>query len=206
MVFRADVQEGFDGYAEFPAVDSDYRDKCASIIEAAAPESLLEIKEFRGELTLYVRRESITIICIALRDNAELQLNYLSDVTAVDYLAAGRDPRFDVIYQLYSIPHAHRLRLHAPVSEDDCRIPSVVEVWAGADWMERETYDFFGIIFEEHPDLRRILMPEDWIGWPLRKDFPLGGKKSFYFRKSTEPYAGETEDMIPRIRKNESEI
>jgi len=206
MVFRADVEEGFDGYKEFPAVDETFRQLCVSTVEGVAPESLLEVKEFRGELTLYVRREQIKAICMALRDDPNLQFNYLTDVTAIDYLAVKRDPRFDVVYHLYSIPNAWRLRLHAPVSEGDCRIHSVVEVWAGADWMERETFDFFGIEFQEHPDLRRILMPEDWIGYPLRKDFPLGGKKSFYFKKSTEPYAGETEDMIPRIRKNEHEI
>ncbi len=206
MVFRADVQEGFDGYVECPPVDAAYRDACVNLIDSVAPESVLEVKEFRGELTIYVRPAKIKAICQALRDDANLQFNYLTDVTAVDFLTLKREPRFDVVYHLYSIPTARRLRLHAPVSEADCRIDSVVEVWPGADWMERETYDFFGINFEGHPDLRRILLPLDWEGHPLRKDFPLGGKKSFYFKKATEPYAGETEGMIPRIRKNEGEI
>ncbi len=210
MVFKADVQDGFSGYRanahEFDAVDPAFRDLCVAAVESAAPESLLEMKEFRGELTLYVRRESIKTICLALRDHPELQFNYLTDITAIDYLPLGRDPRFDVIYHLYSIPRSWRLRLHAPVSAEDCRIDSVVEVWRAADWNERETFDFFGIVFEGHPDLRRILLPEDWQGYPLRKDFPLGGKKSFYYKKATEPYAGETEGMVPRIRKNENEI
>lgn len=206
MVFKADVQEGFDGYKEFPPVDEKFRQLCVETIEATAAESILEVKEFRGELTIYVRREPIAAICQTLRDAEALRFNYITDVTAVDYLSLKRDPRFDVVYHLYSIPNGFRLRLHAPVSEADCRIDSVVGVWPGADWMERETYDFFGIIFEGHPDLRRIMMPDDWVGYPMRKDFPLGGKKSFYYKKSTEPYAGETEDMIPRIRKNEGEV
>src|SRR5690606_11860904 len=100
----------------------------------------------------------------------------------------------------------HRMRVKAGVPEDDPVIESVYSVWHGADWMERETFDMFGIIFRNHPDLRRILMPEDWEGYPLRKEFPLGGVKSFYFKRSTDPRAGEPKNLVPRIREQLSDI
>ena len=103
------------------------------------------------------------------------------DVTAVDYF--GKDPRFMVVYNLYSIPNKDRLRLKAPVEESDTTIDSVIPVWTTANWLERETYDLFGIKFKNHPDLRRILMTEDWVGHPLRKDYPLQGP-------GREPYKG----------------
>jgi NADH-quinone oxidoreductase subunit C len=215
MVVRSDVEEGFDGYMEYPAVDADFRAKCVAAVESASPKAVLDVKEFRGELTLSVRKEDIVKICLEMRDNPELQFNYLSDITAVDFLNINPKPRvesdvaqarFEVVYHLYSIPKKHRVRLRCPVDEKDCRIDSTVEVWAGAEWNERECYDFFGIVFDGNPDLRRILMPEDWQGWPLRKDFPLGGTKSFYYKKSTEPYVGEPENLIPRIRKEITDV
>ena len=141
--------------------------------------SILDVKEFRGEVTVTVKKEDIVEICRFLK--AELSYNLLTDVTAVDYL--GKEPRFMVVYNLYSIPNKDRLRVKAPVAEEDCSIDTVSVVWQTANWLEREAYDLFGIIFKNHPDLRRILMTDDWVGHPLRKDYPLQGP-------GREPYKG----------------
>lgn len=147
------------------------RDKFAS--------SILEVKEFRGEVTVTVRKEDIVALCKFLKE--ELRYNLLTDVTAVDYL--GKDPRFMVVYNLYSIPNKDRLRIKAPVTEGECTIDTVCGVWTTANWLEREAYDLMGIIFKNHPDLRRIMMTDDWVGHPLRKDYPLQGP-------DREPYKG----------------
>lgn len=141
--------------------------------------SILDVKEFRGEVTVTVKKEDIISVCKCLKE--ELRYDMLTDVTAVDYL--GQDPRFMVVYNLYSIPNKDRLRLKAPVGEENVEIESVACLWSSADWLERETYDLFGIVFANHPDLRRILMTDDWVGHPLRKDYPLQGP-------GREPYKG----------------
>lgn len=141
--------------------------------------SVLDVKEFRGEVTVTVKKEDIVRIGTFLRD--ELKYNLLTDVTAVDYM--GKEPRFMVVYNLYSIPNKDRLRVKAPVTEGDCTIDTVTTVWSSANWLERETYDLFGVTFAGHPDLRRILMTDDWVGHPLRKDYPLQGP-------GREPYKG----------------
>ena len=137
------------------------------------PDAIMEVVEFRGETTVRVPKERIREICFFLRDDPDTQMNYLSDLTGVDWLP--RSPRFDVIYLLYSLPKNHYLRLKAGVDEDE-EIDSVTAVWAAANWTERECYDMFGIRFAGHPDLRRILLPSYWDeGYPLRKDYPLQG-------------------------------
>lgn len=136
------------------------------------PDSIQDVTEFRGETTVRVSKEAIVDICRFLHDDPDLAFNHLTDVTAVDYL--DRTPRFDVVYHMFSIPHKVRLRLKAGLADGET-IDSVTVVWPGAGWMEDETYDMFGIAFEGHPDLRRILMPEDWDGHPFRKDYPLRG-------------------------------
>lgn len=140
--------------------------------------SVLEVKEFRGEITVTVRKEDVVAICKMLK--AELAYNLLTDVTAVDYL--GRDLRFMLVYNLFSIPNKDRLRLKAPLAENE-PMETVSNIWKTADWLEREVYDLFGIVFSNHPDLRRILMTDDWVGHPLRKDYPLQGL-------DREPYKG----------------
>ncbi len=169
-------------------------------------DAIKELIEYRGELTLVADRKVIIPLMTMLRDDPDFQFNFLSHVTAVDYIALGRDVRFDVVYHLYSIPKTHRLRVRAAVPEDDPTIDTVFGVWKTANFHERETFDMYGIIFKGHPDLRRILMPDDWEGHPLRKDFPLGGVKSFYFKRATDPHAGEPKDLIPRIREQKSDI
>ncbi len=131
--------------------------------------------EFRGEKTLIVKPEALVEICRSLRDDPVLKFNFLSDIAAVDHLP--REPRFEVSYHLLSIPEGHRLRVKVQLPSQDPRVPSVTSVWSGANWLEREVYDLMGIIFEGHPDLRRIMMPEDWEGHPHRRDYPVGKVK-----------------------------
>jgi NADH-quinone oxidoreductase subunit C len=132
-----------------------------------------EVSEAHGELTLVVSCEQIIGVCRFLKDAPELRYNMLIDMAGVDYL--GREPRFEVVYQLYSIPHNSRLRLKVRLSESDPVVPSVSAVWSTANWHEREAFDMLGIRFSDHPDLRRIYMPDDYPGHPLRKDFPILG-------------------------------
>lgn len=169
-------------------------------------ESVTGSTPFRGELTVGVGRDAIHDVCVFLRDAQELQFDFLADLTAVDYLNMDRSPRFDVVYHLLSLKHGHRLRLKVAVPEDHPHIASVVGIWPAADWYERETYDMFGIVFDGHPDLTRIMMPDDWQGHPLRKDFPVGGARSFYFKRDTQPHAGEPPGLVPRIRVSDSDV
>lgn len=135
------------------------------------PDSILETHSHRGDDTAVVRKEDISEICTFLRDDEALLYNFMMDLTAVDYL--GREPRFEVVYHLYSLKCNRRVRIKARVSESDCSIDSIVSIWQAADWFEREVFDLYGITFKGHPDLRRILLYEGFEGHPLRKDYPL---------------------------------
>jgi len=146
----------------------------AEKIKGIFPEEVLAVSEFRGQVSVTLRKNRIRDIARFLHDDPDLYFDYLIDVCGVDYLGK-KGKRFEVVYQLYSIRHRHALRLKAEVSEDDPTIDSVMPVWVGANWHERETFDLFGIRFKGHPDLRRILLPEDWEGHPLRKDYPVQG-------------------------------
>jgi NADH-quinone oxidoreductase subunit C len=141
-------------------------------LRAAMPDVIEEVSSFRDQVSIRIFKDRIVDACFFLRDTPELEFDFLTDLTAVDYPA--RTKRFDVVYHLYSMTRNHRLRLKAAVGEDE-PIPTVVPVWKAANWEERECFDMFGIIFTGHPDLRRILLPEDWEGFPLRKDYPLAG-------------------------------
>lgn len=134
---------------------------------------------FRGEKTITVKKDNIVALCTLLRDNAETNYNYLSDMTCIDRLEFMEEgeARFEVLYNLYSMRTFQRLRIKAQVDEDDAVIDTVEGVWPCANWLEREIWDMFGISFNNHSDQRRILMPDDWVGHPLRKDFPLGGEE-----------------------------
>ena len=134
---------------------------------------------FRDEKTVVVKPGNIVAICQALRDSPDTNYNYLSDIVGLDrleFMDEGED-RFEVIYNLYSLGTFQRFRLKARVSEDAPAIDTIEGVWPNANWGEREIFDMFGITFNNHSDLRRILMPDDWVGHPLRKDFPLGGEE-----------------------------
>jgi len=127
----------------------------------------------RDEMTVYVERSAIREACKLLRDDASCMFNYLSDVTCVDRFPS--EPRFEVIYQLLSISRKERVRLKVRLGTDSASLESVTPVWPGANYFEREVFDLFGIRFVGHPYLRRLLMPEDWEGHPLRKDYPVEG-------------------------------
>jgi len=123
-----------------------------------------------GDDTALVRREKIVEICTFLRDDPDLVFDFAMDLTCVDYL--GEEPRFEVVYHLYSLAKKHRVRIKARVPEEDPVIDTVIPVWVGMDWYEREAYDMYGIVFRNHPNLKRILMYDQFVGHPLRKDYP----------------------------------
>jgi NADH-quinone oxidoreductase subunit C len=125
--------------------------------------------------TLYVTADRLIETCQALRDTPALRFNVLIEITAADYLP--RTPRFEIVYHLLSIPHRRRVRIKVRAGDGDL-VPTVQSVWPAAGWPEREVYDMFGVIFAGHPDLRRILTPDDWEGHPARKDYPVQIKKA----------------------------
>jgi NADH-quinone oxidoreductase subunit C len=137
------------------------------------PSSVSGVKFDRDEMTIYVPRENIREACALLRDDPECAFNFLSDVTCVDWFPA--EPRFEVVYHLLSIPKKERVRLKVKLDSSSPVVDSITSVWAGANYFEREVFDLFGIRFSGHPYLRRLLMPEDWEGYPLRKDYPVEG-------------------------------
>lgn len=142
--------------------------RLAMLLPDAMPAPLDAMRE---QAVVTVAREGIGHALATLRDHPEMRFEHLSDLTAVDYL--GRAPRFEVVYQLYSITLNHRLRVKVPVSEDDPELPTATGLWKAAIWAEREVWDMLGIRFTGHPDLRRILMYPEFEGHPLRKDYPL---------------------------------
>ena len=137
---------------------------------------VVDAHDHRGDHTAVVARDALLSVLAWCRDEPELAFDMLTDLTAVDYLQyPGREdgPRFEVVYHLYSVPHNHRLRVKVRVEEDDAVVPSAVALWPIANWFEREVWDMFGVRFEGHPDLRRLLMYEEFVGHPLRKDYPI---------------------------------
>ena len=137
------------------------------------PAAVEEARFDRDEVSIYVNRGFIREACVLLRDTPECPFNFLSDVTCVDWFP--REPRFEVIYHLLAIAKKERVRLKARLDSGNPVIDSVTSVWAGANFFEREVYDLFGVRFIGHPYMRRLLMPEDWEGYPLRRDYPVEG-------------------------------
>jgi NADH-quinone oxidoreductase subunit C len=137
-------------------------------------EAIEKVVVDRGEITFYVRRQHIVAVVRHLRDDAALRYEFCSGVSGVHY-PGDKDRELHAVYHLLSMTHNRRIRLEVVCPDADPHIPSVVEVYPTADWHERETYDFFGIVFDGHPGLTRIQMPDDWPGHPQRKDYPLGG-------------------------------
>ena len=132
-----------------------------------------EVIEFRGETTVVVARKNLRSLAERCRDDQALGFNLLTDATCVDRFPM--EPRYELNYQLVSIPLRQKVRIRVPLGGHDPVVDSMVPVWPGANWLEREIFDLFGIQFTGHPDLRRILLPDDWEGHPLRKDFPVEG-------------------------------
>jgi NADH-quinone oxidoreductase subunit C len=157
-------------------------------------DTLLEAHEHRGDLALRLRPEAVSSVAAFLRDDPGLQYVFLASITGVDYL--GRQPRFEVVYHLRSFIHRHLIVLKVGVDEEHPHVPSLVPLWPTATFQEREAYDMFGIIFDGHPDLQRILLPEDWDGHAQRKDHPLVYEEvAFTFNHdivdAQKPYARE---------------
>ena len=148
----------------------------ADLVKEKFPDAVPETREALGEPTLFIDPPGIVDVCRFLKD--EQEYNRLSSVTAVDWNPA--EPRFEVVYLLHSLPRNARLRLKCRLPGGAPEIDSVTGVWRGANWYEREVFDMFGIRFRNHPNLTRILMPLDWEGYPLRKDYPVHGYKYGY--------------------------
>jgi NADH-quinone oxidoreductase subunit C len=142
-------------------------------LKASLPDSILAVDEFRGDLTVTVRKADVVRVGEFLRDTPELAFDMIIDVLGVDMYRP--ENRFEVVYNIYSLKNKAYVRLKVQVDEADLSVPTVTGVWAGANWHERETYDMFGVKFAGHPDLRRLYMPEEFEYHPLRKDFPTMG-------------------------------
>lgn len=139
-------------------------------------DEMVAVTVFRGEHTVEVKKERIVAVMTFLRDDQALRFDYLADLCGLDRLRLRDEVRFAVVYTLYSHLNNCRLRIKALVPEDDTTIDSITSVWPAANWLEREVYDLFGITFNNHPDLRRILMPDSFEAYPLRKDYPVQGR------------------------------
>jgi NADH-quinone oxidoreductase subunit C len=135
-------------------------------------DGIQSVEEFRGETTIVLEKDSLLPACELLRDDPELGFNFLIALSAVDYWP--EEPRFALIYQLYSIDKKEFIGLRVPLHGEDPTIPTIESIYPNANWHEREVFDMFGVNFDGHSDLRRIIMPYDWVGHPLRKDYPLG--------------------------------
>ena len=160
------------------------------VLKAQFGNAILQTSEFRGELTAVVAAEHVVEVLTFVKNDPD-GYPVFEDLTAVDW--PERDPRFEVVYQLLSYKKKSGLRLKVQLPEDAPTIPTITSLWIGANWFEREVYDLFGITFSGHPDLRRLMMPDDWIRHPLRKDYPLGGEEvefSHNVRERTDGLAG----------------
>jgi NADH-quinone oxidoreductase subunit C len=159
--------------------------------------AVIEASEFLGQLSIRIEPARIVEVCRSLRDDAEAPFNYLSDLTCAHYPDQRAAP-FEVIYNLYSIPANERVRLKVAVNGEG--VESVTGVWPSADWPEREIYDLFGVTFRDHPDLRRILLPPDWEGHPLRKDYPLEFVENRWTESHLPEFTGVQKEQLEQRR------
>jgi len=143
-----------------------------AILREKFGDRLPAVEEFRGQTTVVVDRGAIRAVCQALHDDPRLSYDLLAALTAVDFWPD--EPRYSVVYQLYSLKHNVFLGLRVPLLAASAEVASIESIYPNANWHEREVYDMFGVTFGGHSDLRRLLMPADWVGHPLRKDYPLG--------------------------------
>ena len=176
--------------------------------------TLRSVRLDRGELTVELSREGFLAACLRLRDDADCAFDLLVDVCGVDYVDYGdglwEGPRFAVVYHLLSLKHRQRLRVRIFADDDLPIVPSLVDIWAAANWFEREAFDLYGILFDGHPDLRRILTDYGFVGYPFRKDFPLVGTVEMRYdadqgRVVYEPTRTEERVVVPRIIREEGE-
>ncbi len=144
-----------------------------AVLLARNPAMVTGAKLDRDQLIVWVDRTALRDACLTLKNDPQLQYNALADVTCIDWYP--REPRFEVVYQLFSTTNKKYLRLKVKLPGDDANIDSLTPIWPGANFFEREVFDLFGVRFDQHPNLTRIMMPEDWEGHPLRKDYPVEG-------------------------------
>ena len=152
------------------------KDQLAVVLKEKFPESFLEITDFRDMLTIHIRGEQVLDLLRTLKTDPRFAFNFLADITAVDHLELGGHTRFAVVYHLLNQYEVQRIVVRAWVDEEHPSLPSAHSLWKTADWQEREVYDLFGIEFIGHPDLRRIMNPDDFQHHPLRKNYPLQGR------------------------------
>ncbi len=186
-------------------------------VENLLGSAITQSVQSRGELTVVVEAAAISDVLCALRDDAETRFQQLIDLCGVDYLAYGKEDsaktwhgdRYAVVYHLLSVEHNHRLRVKTFLNDEMPVIASVTGIWPSADWFEREAFDLFGIMFDGHPDLRRILTDYGFIGHPFRKDFPLSGYVEMRYdiekgRVIYEPITIEPRTLVPRVIREDS--
>ncbi|MBW2732939.1 MAG: NADH-quinone oxidoreductase subunit C [Deltaproteobacteria bacterium] len=149
-------------------------------------ENVLEVHDHRGDETATIEAKTLHDTCRWLKKTAGLEFDMLVDLTVVDYLEQGRTPRFEVVYHLYSIAQKHRLRLKVGIETDTPEVDTVSDLWRNANWCEREAWDLYGISFRNHPELRRILLYEEFEGHPLRKDYPKAKRQPLVRRPREE--------------------
>jgi len=149
------------------------------------------------QATVYVEARALHDVALALRDHSDLAFAFLAELTAADFWP--REPRFELIYVLVSFTHKNRLRLKVRLNGNDAHIATVTDLWPAANWLEREVWDMFGVVFDGHPDPRRLLMPEDWEGYPLRKDYPVQIRKGANY---VEPLQVTEEEFRRNLEKD----
>ena len=172
-------------------------------LEQAVPGATFEpVASVDLQTTVYVSGERVVEIARTLRERPDLRFEFLAELTAVDFWP--REPRFELVYLLVSIEHRLRLRMKVRLPGADAHIGTVSGIWPAANWLEREVWDLFGIVFDGHPDLRRLLMPEDWDGFPLRKDFPVQIRRPAYVSEPLQVTEQEFRDSVQRDRLSRS--
>ena len=144
-----------------------------TLLKQEFSDDVIDFHAHRDDETVVIKRDALEAVCRFLRDDTRCSFEIMMDLTAVDRLEMNESPRFEMVYHFKSLTHARRLRLKVRLTEDDCKIASIHHLWKAVDWYERECFDMFGIVFEGHPDLRRILMYDEFEGHPLRKDYPI---------------------------------
>ena len=157
-----------------------------TLLKQEFPDDVNDFHAHRDDETVIIERDALEAICRFLRDDTRCSFEIMMDLTAVDRLEMNETPRFEMVYHFKSLTHARRLRLKVRFAEDDCTIASIHHLWKAVDWYERECFDMFGIVFEGHPDLRRILMYDEFEGHPLRKDYPIDKQQPLMELKEVE--------------------
>ena len=174
----------------------------ASIERSVAGAGLEPVASVDLQTTFFVSSDRVVDVARALRERPDLRFEFLAELTAVDFWP--REPRFELVYLLVSIEHRLRLRMKVRLSGADAHVATVSGVWPAANWLEREVWDLFGIVFDGHPDPRRLLMPDDWEGFPLRKDFPVQIRRPAYAAEPLQVTEQEFRDNLQRDRLSRS--